>query len=653
MKHLWRRRNVAWLGLLLAFALVVSACGDDDSTETTGSTEAPAGTEAPTTEAPVATEAPATTEAPAPAQTELIWAHEQEPPDLHLDDPNNNLTIASWIQQGMWEGLYGDTSDLRFFPELLDGEGVLSEGQDGSVTAAMTLREETVWSDGTCFSAWDVYATQEIIMAQAEVTNDEGETSLAFVYELGDRTGYDTITGMEFDMASDCPKSFSITWSAPFGGWKSLFNRVFPHQSLGFDPANPGAFDAAAAAAKFNDDLRTWTVSGGQDGGGAPFPSTGPLVFDFWEPGVRMHFNINPMYHGNVSPDVTNGGAPTVSGVMLQFVPDTDAQVNAIKAGEAHFITAQPQLAFEELATDSRFAIVVAPGPIYEHWGMNLTNKHLNDPLVREALLLAFDKTQIVQGLYDRIFGPGVLDPEGLWNTFVMANQAGYEQHGADLYGGAQIEAARAKLEEAGYDLSGDVAVHPERGELRLRVGTTGGNALRELQQQLGQQAFAPAGIAIEIENVPGAAYFGEIPFSGESLAISAAGEVVDPSIWELTQFAWVGGPWPGGQSGAYRSTSGFMPYGFVSPEWDARSIECDSILDTAASIACYNEIDKSATIVDVDNPLGGASTGFMMPISQKPTFFAADTDALTNVATMPDTNNGGPLVNVVDYQLG
>jgi len=60
-----RRRWVAFVGVLMAFALVVAACGDDDAVETTATTAAPATTAAATT-----TEAPATTTTAPPATTE-------------------------------------------------------------------------------------------------------------------------------------------------------------------------------------------------------------------------------------------------------------------------------------------------------------------------------------------------------------------------------------------------------------------------------------------------------------------------------------------------------------------------------------------------------------------------------------------------------
>ena len=60
-----RRRWVAFVGVMMAFALVVAACGDDDAVETTTTTVAPATTAAATT-----TEAPTTTTTAAPTTTE-------------------------------------------------------------------------------------------------------------------------------------------------------------------------------------------------------------------------------------------------------------------------------------------------------------------------------------------------------------------------------------------------------------------------------------------------------------------------------------------------------------------------------------------------------------------------------------------------------
>jgi peptide/nickel transport system substrate-binding protein len=631
--------------LVAGASLVVAACGDDDddadqpdSTEvlTEGTVAEGTVAEGTVAEGTVAEgttpatdaegTAPATTTGdtaePGAAGGTLVWAHEQEPPDMHLDDPENNLSITSWIRQAMFEGLYGITVDTTFFPELLAEPAEITENADGTVTGVFTLRDGLTWSDGDDLTADDVKYTYDMFMVQ----DDAGE----YIYLLGDRTGYDTIT----DFTVDSPTQFTITWSAFFSGFPTLFTEVHPSHVFPADPA--------AAAAAENEALRTWTVDG------APLPSSGPLVFASWAKGTSMDLVRNEVYHGSNSPDVTNTGPAYVDGVTINFVPDTDSQINALKANEAQMIFTQPQTQFEELATDDQFSVASSAGPVYEHWGFNLNNKHLSKVEVREAVALAMDKVEVMTGLYTPLFGD-LLPANGLGNTYWMSNQPDYIDHSGEAgYGAGDAEAARARLESAGYVDSGGVYEHPEDGRLTLRVGTTGGNALRELQQQLLQAGLAEAGIELVIDNDEGSTYFTEQPFNPDAVACALSGGAEgNCEIWDITQFAWVGGPWPGSNSAAYRSDSENNPYGYQNPEFDAKADECDATVDDAARATCYNEADEYLTTLNVD-PNGLV----VVPITQKPSFYAYSSDALSQAAVAPDADDAGPLVNVVDFQF-
>jgi peptide/nickel transport system substrate-binding protein len=608
---------------------VIAACGGDggDTTTTAGSTD--------TTGA-----GPSTTASPAGycdggGEGNLIWAHEQEPPDMHLDDPANNLSIASWIRESMLESLYGISAATTYIPELLAEDAVMTDNGDGTFTANYKLREGLMWSDGDDLTADDVKFLQDVIMAtvpdanpddnidEADPDNEErtdDTPDFDYVYLIGDRTGYDTVT----DFTVTSPTEFSVTWSAFFAGWKGLYSQLYPSHPFDADPA--------VAAAELNDALREWTLASGE-----PVPTSGPMAWGSWEKTVSMSLVRNDNYHGSnpTNTDVVNKGLACVAGLDINFVADTDAQVNAMKAGEAHIIYAQPQQAFLELAEDDAFTVASTAGPVFEHWGLNILNVHLAKPEVREAIALAFNKQQVVETLYTPLFGD-LLPVEGLGNTYWMSNQPQYEDHQGDAgYGKGDIDGAKAKLEAAGYVLGDDgIYEHPTDGRLTLRNGTTGGNKLRELQQELIQANLKQAGIEIVIENLPGGEYF-NVPFGG------------DPTIWEITQFAWVGGPWPGGQSFSYRSGSGNNPYGFASANFDARADECDATVDQAEQDACYSELDTYTTT------LGPDGDGlFMIPITQKPSFFAYSNVALEKGAVAPDANQAGPVVNIMDYKL-
>ncbi len=564
-----------------------------------------------------------TTVAPGADGGTLVWAHEQEPPDLHVDDPSNNLTIASWLQRPLLEGLFGVSSDTNFIPELLDGEPEVVTADDGSVTIEYVLRDGLTWSDGTPLTTADVLFTYDVVMA----TDDD-----EFVFLRGDRTPFLGIVDVE--VVSDT--EIDVTWGEFFAGFPDAFDRLFPAHVFSDDPAT--------AAAELNEALREWTHNG------EILPSSGPMVFSEWNRGENLVMTRNDLYHGSVSPDVVNQGAPAfVDTVDVRFVTDTDAQVNALLADEAQIIFTQPQTQFESLTTDDDFTIASLAGPVWEHWGFNLFNTHLCKPEVREALAYAIDKNQVMTGLYTPLFGD-IIPAEGLGNVFWMSNQDAYvDQQGAAGYGQGDMDAARANLESIGYVEGSDgIYEHPEDGRLSLRVGTTGGNVLREIQIELLQAGFRQAGIEIEVDNVEGAAYFGERPFNPDAIeCATSGGQSGNCEIWDITQFAWVGGPWPGGQSTAFRTGSGNNPYGFANAEWDARADECDAMRDDDERADCYNELSLWVTTLELDPDNGLV----VLPLTQKPSFYAYS-NTLSQAAVAPDADSAGPLVNVVDYRF-
>ncbi len=640
------RRSTKFAALALGLALVAGACSSDEETSSVGGNVTTPGDGTESTEPSDVTEPDATdpdTSGTEPATSDsepasggeggtLIWAHEQEPADMHLDDPENNLSITSWIRQSMWDGLFGITGETTFFPELLADTPEMVDNGDGTFTADFVLRDALSWSDGEPLTSADVEYTFNMVMATTDDGDDE-DTDPDFVYLLGDRTGWDTVT--EFAVTSDT--EFSMTWSAFFAGWQSLLSEIHPAHVF---PGTP-----AEAAALENDALREW-----QTADGTVLPSSGPMIFDNWERGVSMSLVRNDLYHGSVSPDVTNAGVAHVDGVQINFVTDTDAQVNALTANEAQIIYTQPQLQFEEFADNADFGVASLAGPTFEHWGFNLNNPHLKNAGVREAIAFALNKGEVMEGLYTPLFGD-VLPAAGLGNTYWMSNQPTYEDHQTEAgYGAGDIASAQAALETAGYTAGADgIYEHPENGRLSLRVGTTGGNRLREIQEELIQAQMADAGIEITINNGEGGAYFGDQPFNEDHLACANSGGAEgDCNVWDITQFAWVGGPWPGGQSASYRTGAGNNTYGYANADFDALADECDATVDDDERNACYNELDRWVTTLEFD-PEGGL---FMLPLTQKPSFYAYSKTALSQAAVAPDANSAGPLVNVVDYQF-
>jgi len=611
------RRGPKLLALAAASVLVLAACGsdaDDDS----GAADTTADTTADTA---------GDTGGGAEGGT-LIWAHEQEPPSLHLDDPENNLSITSWIRSPILEGLYGVSGSTEYYPELLESGAVITENDDGTVTGEYTLREGLEWSDGDDLTADDVKWTFDAIMA---TDGEDEDGNPAYIYLRGDRTGLDTIT----DFTVNSPTNFTITWESFFAGYPDLLDEVYPMHQFPEDPAE--------AAAALNEALPTWEAPDG-----SVIASSGPMIFDSWQKGVQLNLVRNDNYFGSNSPDAKNDGIAFVDGVQINFVTDTDAQINALKAQEAEIVFTQPQLAFEELSSSAEFTVASSAGPVFEHWGLNLNNVHLAKLGVREGLAFAMNKAEVMEGLYTPLFGD-TLPAEGLGNTYWLSNQSTYVNNAGNAgYGAGDIDSAKAAIESEGYTLNADgVYEHPDDGLLSLRVGTTGGNRLREIQQELIQAQMKEAGIEITIDNVEGGAYFPERPFSEGSIECSTSGGASgNCGIWDITQFAWVGGPWPGGQTDSYRAGGENNPYGFANDAFEARADECDAIVNDSDRAACYNELDTYVTTAEQ-----GDDGLFMLPITQKPSFYGF-TSKLSQAGIAPDAQGAGPLTNVADFQF-
>lgn len=559
---------------------------------------------------------------------ELVWVHDREPPDLHLDDPANGTDIASWIRQGLLEGLFGVDQALSFYPELLADEPTLVVNDDGTVRVEYQLRTDLVWSDGRPLTAADVGYTHRIMVEGCEIESDGSivdSTNVGCEYQIGNRIGYELVTGFEVVDAT----RFAISFASFFPGWRGLYPAIYAEHAFGAD-----AFEV-------NRNLRQWT------GGKEILPSSGPLVFERWTLGRSMELGRNESYHGSVSPDVVNPGPLQIEGVRVLFVADLDLQVQLLSSGRAHLVMTSPQPELGELSGSPSFTVAAAAGPVFEHWGLNLLNPHLAKPEVREAVAYALDKSEMVAELYQPLLGSAV-SAEGLGNAYWMTNQSGYEDH-QQKYRGNNVAAAGAALRSAGYAQGEDgIWSHPTDGRLTLRAGTTAGNALREQLLDLGREQLLRAGIEVIIDSAPGGLFLTEGPFAPEALAASAsAGRSGNPGLWDIAQFSWSSGPWPGAVTGIYRSGSNSNPYGFSNPEFDVAASDCDAIADDAARSACYNQLDSFVTTLDQ-----GDDGLFIIPLTQRPHFYGFVTDSVTSAAVAPDLPGGGPLVNATDFLL-
>lgn len=200
------------------------------------------------------------------------------------------------------------------------------------------------------------------------------------------------------------------------------------------------------------------------------------------------------------------GAAPAFRRISIRTVENTAALEAQLLAGQLDMIAGELGLPLDqatalERRAANRFRFAYRPGLIYEHLDLNLDNPALADRRVRHALVMAIDRAQIVQRLFDgrQTVAHTTVNPlDGMHDD-------GVRQWPFDL------ARARALLEEAGWRPGPDGIRRNAAGErLTLELMTTAGNRSREAVQQVLQGMWRAAGVETRIRNEPPRVFFGE-----------------------------------------------------------------------------------------------------------------------------------------------
>lgn len=469
--------------------------------------------------------------------------------DQELD--NLNPMYSSMFFMGITQSLYlapawNFDPDLNPVPVLVteipsSENGGLSE--DGT-TITLNLRDDIVWSDGEPITSADFIFTYDMFMAEGNLVNS--------------RYPYEEIASIE---APD-ETTVVVTFDEPFAPWlATLFGEVLPEHVLAPVFEAEGTLDTAE-----------WNR--------APTVSSGPFVFAEWEIGSFMRFNRNENFYD---------GAPILDAVLIRFVPDSETLLATLLNGEADmatFISYADVPALEEAG----FTPQIVNSGYNEQWFLNLReglgHPSLTDPLVREALVLAFDRFSITEDLLNDLTYPA----DSYWEGSPYDNP----ETEAPPY---DPERAAELLDEAGWvDSDGDgirdQEIDGELVPLNLRY-ITNTRQIRVDVQAVVQQAFAELGIGIELINYPS-----DVFFNGYAQGGPAAIGDFDIAQWSQT------GSFPDPNTTVFlcdqiptdESPDGNNYRGYCNPEVDALFEEANRTTDTQARIDLFHQIDRILT---------------------------------------------------------
>jgi peptide/nickel transport system substrate-binding protein len=465
------RRGAALLALLTILALVAAACGgggDDDNKSDDG-----AGT-GKTTET--------TEEAKAEVQDggTLTYASDQKVAGFNNGTSADNKASLQYIVINVYPQPFRTTPDFEVVPDpnyLTSAKQVKDDPQ----TVELKINPKAVWSDGTPISADDF------------IWNWQAQNGTNKDIDVATTTGYEDIGSVT---GSDGGKTVTIEFKKPFADWKALFGNLLPKHLM--EQTAPGD-----VAKQWNEGLANF-----------PTWSGGPFKIASYTKDQTLTLVPNDKWWGE---------KPHLDQLVVRFGIDTGAVPQALQNKEIDLAYPQPQIDLvQKIKAVPGVKAEIAYGLSYEHIDFNFHNEHLAVKEVRQAIAYALDRDDIVNRTVKQFDDGGKRLDNRIWLT----GQPEYEAHGKD-YAKKNVAKAEELLKKAGYVKGSDGIYAKDGKKLSLRIGTTGGNALREQTEQLIQSQLKAAGIDIKIENVDGSAIFDEF----------------DVGNFDIALFAWVGTP--------------------------------------------------------------------------------------------------------------
>lgn len=293
----------------------------------------------------------------------------------------------------------------------------------------------------------------------------------------------------------------------------------------------------------------------------------GPYMLKEWTAGNRLVLVPNPDYFE---------GRAYIDEVVIRIIPDQSTQFMELKSGNLDIINLSPQQFLlqtedQDWARDYRKFQYVTSG--YTFLGYNLKSPLFSDVRVRQAMLHAIDKDEIVRGVLLGL-GQAANGPykPGTWafNDAVPANEFDPAK-------------ARRLLAEAGWKRrSADGPLVDAKGRVfAFTILTNQGNSQRIKAAIIIQSRLKDLGIKVEIRTVEWAAFLKEFIDKGRFDAIILSWNILqDPDLFDV---------WHSSKA----EPGGLNFVGFKNPELDELLERGRRMLDQTARKPLYDRIQN------------------------------------------------------------
>lgn len=392
-------------------------------------------------------------------------------------------------------------------------------------TVTFEVNPKAIWSDGTPIGFPDFY--------DAWKANNGSNPAFKTV----STNGWDQITGITKGSSN---RDIKVSFKAPYSGWPSIFNGLFPASLT----ATPKAFNSAWQ--KFR------PISGG------PFIMT---KADATAQAITE--KPNPKWWGE---------KPKLSQIVVRTL-DQPTQAAAFSNGELDALpigTNADVLKQAENVPNTR--ILRSSGLTWYHIDLNGKSPLLSDAKLRTAIFQGIDRNQIAKTRLAPIGAPASL----LSNHMYMPSQDGFQQNDSNV--GYNPDQAKKTLDSLGWKMQGKYRQKNGKQLILRMVGQAGNPVHAQVGEQV-QQSLAAIGVRVKLVNVPKDDYFTKYVYTGD---------------YDLTYYGWTGGAYPECSQKSIFAAGGDQNHTYVStPEIGKLFDQACSTLDPTARRKLGNELDK------------------------------------------------------------
>ncbi|MFD2179622.1 peptide ABC transporter substrate-binding protein [Veronia pacifica] len=449
-------------------------------------------------------------------------------------------------------------------PTLENGlvELVKVNGKDG-MKITVTLKDDIYWGDGTPVTTKDVILSSEILKDERVQGNPlitEGKKTEKIV-ALDDKRYVQYLNVVDYMFGSLQPQPMPDHIEGEiYRNDPSSYHKTSKYLT---DPANPALYN-------------------------------GPFVLTDVQTGSYIKAAKNPHWKGK---------QPEFDNLVFKIIGDTAALQANLLSGSIDYITGKVGLTLDQaLQFEKRhgknYNIVHKSSLAYEHLDVNLSNEHLANKQVRQALMYALDRETLVQQLFEGK-QPVAASQTNPLDSVYSPDAPTYEYN---------PEKAKALLKQAGYSLKDGKMVNKQGKALEFDLMTTAGNSSRELVQQVLQSQWKKVGVTANIKNQTARVFFGEtLPKLGhDGLAMFAWGTAPEANPKAMVH-----------SSNIPNEANGFSGYnwsGYNNPVMDKLTDQIENELDYEKRKALFAEVQKIYAEDLPVLPLFFQSDSYVMP---------------------------------------